>query len=1159
MRRSLPLALFLAALLALPSTRVAADVTTVREPAFGIPHIHGDTDAEVFFEYGRQVARDRLGQIVLLARFGRGTAAELFGQGALGSDIGTRSVAYSSSELNDMFAKLPPETQAAYDAYIAGVNAEINAVLSGPLGAMPVEVGTAVVLGLGDNLFGNKNNISDQVDPGYSPVTQFTRELSVAQAILQTRNFGSSSGFGNEFTNLENLTRLQAKFGPGAGFAIFNDLHFLNDPLSPVSVPDPRTPGFGGPLSASRDAESEALVAHAEPRPRLFAALRLAPARLGRALGAWLFGPARALEAAPPAVADRSIPRLPRYAYAQLMDDLRARAEAREQQMRKMSSWPAMGSYMWAIDGGRSKGGQPWLAGMPQTGVQTPSIMHAVELSSAEGDANRVQAVGMAFIGGPSILIGHTRNTAWTTTTAGLKNTSLVAEVVVSEDTDNVRYLDEGTPTPMARRTERFNILFGAPELRTFFRTHVRLGNGGSRPVAAFIGDADGSARPGSNAVALVTSGGLVPGTFTGGYALLTQGPGAGQIRQILDNDSVVVFVATPFTVSPVADETEFVLVQPGNPIIAVAVDFVFWREETATARAFSLFQRTENVLDARRAVRQIATTHNFNAVDNGDFNGVGSDDGGRGNFGYWSAGFSPKRQGGVDPRLPIDGTGPNPLTVFEGTVTSASADTLTDAAAPFGQNLSALPINFAYDNPGELGAEFILKIVGGAGLGQTRRIASNSADTLTLEEPWGVVPSPGDLYEVMEVIAMPEAINPGEGYTANWNGKASVATTPASGREFRHIFILERLGLEIDADREFSRQLNKDVAGINPEKIGRYLLPRLRDAVDALGDQGDPRVLPTLEALEANSAFPIDERRFIDPVTATEETQEPVFLQEWVDQMADAVFGDELSGTGAFLNGGSRGRRAHVTHVIDFAAGDVVGSLPLSRDYLNGADYRQMMIDAFIAALDDLGGIPAPIARRTRNYVHPFGIAFPSTTRGNRGTYQQIVQVDRAGGECGGSKGEMIFPLGQSGFIPFEGPFDGGPPGANTTTLHPIWADWRHVPMLQGGAGLATNGGDSDGNGILDAWECWHFGRVGVKATSRQNGPGDPDGDRLSNAEEWMAGADPRDSDTDDDGVLDGFDAAPQDRQITTPRVPTVEATSDRGRGDGSGTGKDK
>jgi hypothetical protein len=112
---------------------------------------------------------------------------------------------------------------------------------------------------------------------------------------------------------------------------------------------------------------------------------------------------------------------------------------------------------------------------------------------------------------------------------------------------------------------------------------------------------------------------------------------------------------------------------------------------------------------------------------------------------------------------------------------------------------------------------------------------------------------------------------------------------------------------------------------------------------------------------------------------------------------------------------------------------------------------------------------------------------------------------------------------------------------------------------MLLAGASLAVNSGDGDGNGMLDAWECWHFDRTGVTATSQQNGPGDPDGDRLSNQEEWTAGSDPNDADTDDDGVLDGFDAAPQNRQVTTARVPTVPPTSDRGRGDGSGTGKDK
>ena len=46
---------------------------TVREPAFGLPHIFADTDLELARENGREIAKDRLGQIILLARVGRGT------------------------------------------------------------------------------------------------------------------------------------------------------------------------------------------------------------------------------------------------------------------------------------------------------------------------------------------------------------------------------------------------------------------------------------------------------------------------------------------------------------------------------------------------------------------------------------------------------------------------------------------------------------------------------------------------------------------------------------------------------------------------------------------------------------------------------------------------------------------------------------------------------------------------------------------------------------------------------------------------------------------------------------------------------------------------------------------------------------------------------
>jgi hypothetical protein len=47
---------------------------------------------------------------------------------------------------------------------------------------------------------------------------------------------------------------------------------------------------------------------------------------------------------------------------------------------------------------------------------------------------------------------------------------------------------------------------------------------------------------------------------------------------------------------------------------------------------------------------------------------------------------------------------------------------------------------------------------------------------------------------------------------------------------------------------------------------------------------------------------------------------------------------------------------------------------------------------------------------------------------------------------------------------------------------------------------------GDVDGNGIADDWELAHFNRIGVDAG------GDPDADGLTNFEEWKAGTDPND-----------------------------------------------
>ena len=84
------------------------------------------------------------------------------------------------------------------------------------------------------------------------------------------------------------------------------------------------------------------------------------------------------------------------------------------------------------------------------------------------------------------------------------------------------------------------------------------------------------------------------------------------------------------------------------------------------------------------------------------------------------------------------------------GTVASGSASGLTAAGAPFTSlNLSPEAINFRYQNPTQLGTDYVVRVISGAAAWQSRRIASNTASGLTIEYPWGVVPAPGDTFEV--------------------------------------------------------------------------------------------------------------------------------------------------------------------------------------------------------------------------------------------------------------------------------------------------------------------------------------------------------------------------------------------------------------------------
>ena len=1057
---------------------------TVREPAFGLPHFYAATDVALARENGREIAKDRLGQLILLARVGRGTLSEVFAAldpSTLDDDILARTAQYTSRELNSMFAKLPERDRNILLAYCAGVNDTIEQVYTGAL-PEPVEVNILRMLGFGENLFGNSTDISDQIDPTYrAPADdpehptagfQFTPELAVSIGILEVRNFGLESF--DEPARLAELQSLIARHGDELGAQIWDDLNFLNDPLAPVTVPDPTTPGYGGPLALRALRDPVALASAAT--------------------------------------------RQPRFDYAASVERRRAAAARREQFASRWGAWPKLGSYAWVIAGNRSTTGYPWVGGFPQTGIQTPSIMHFAENRTDEG----IAGVGMEFAGGPFILIGHTDNVAYTTTTALLRTVDTFFESILNENSDRLRYSDEGTPAALVPRIEIFRV--NPVVRRTMWRSHERAGNGGSRPVLDFIGDARGVASGGSSTT--LDAAGAFDSSFAGGHIAIVSGTAAGEIRQIaavVGNDRVEITAAVPWTVAPAAG-SEFIAVRPGKQIIAVATDSALWLEETTAVLGFSLYQRATDILGIKLGARLIPSTHNFVAADNLPFNGIGSASG-NGNIGYWASGFSRIRSDGTDVRLPIDGSQPNPLVVAQGTVESAAATTLTATTAVFsGLNLFPLSVNYRYSNPTDQGREYIVAITGGGGYKQTRRIAGNDAGSLTIEYPWGVIPSAGDSFEVYPIVGMPEAINPFEGYMANWNNKAATADDGNNfGRLWRHIFILERLAAEHAWDRSKQRQLNDDVAGLDGKgDLGRFLLPRIRAAVDGVGNGGNPAVDTVLAQLEAQQAAPDFGRFFNDPVQDSKTAGEVAFMNTLINNLAQDIYGDELSGAVNFPTG-SRAL-SMVQHAIDSAAGDLPGGYQqaFTADYFDGTDWRTVVRDTFAAMAT--AGIPADADRPRSRYRHPLAallpaLEFEATPQGNRGTYEQIVEVSPL------IKGEFIFPLGQSGLI--QGSIaEVTSVDPNFTSLQPIWRDWRFVPMLPLARDIASGGSaDSDGDNVPDAYERWYYGDLS------RAGDADGDGDGVPLSLEYALGIDPTAADTDGDGIRDGFDTAVRDR----------------------------
>ncbi|HYB98371.1 MAG TPA: penicillin acylase family protein [Candidatus Limnocylindrales bacterium] len=222
-------------------------VTVIRDATFGVPHIYGETREATMFAQGYTTAEDRLFLMDILRHVGRARMAEFLGPSPanLHMDMEQLAIApYKEEDLTEQLlairngSPLGPAMEQDLLNYIAGINAYIGEARV-DASKRPAEY-EALQIALED----------------------FVPEDVVAIAALVGGVFGK--GGGGELRNHCGLKRMAAELGSASeARAIFDDLHFIDDPEAPTTSRTP-TPYMHdlGPVDADAhpDVDCDSLV-----------------------------------------------------------------------------------------------------------------------------------------------------------------------------------------------------------------------------------------------------------------------------------------------------------------------------------------------------------------------------------------------------------------------------------------------------------------------------------------------------------------------------------------------------------------------------------------------------------------------------------------------------------------------------------------------------------------------------------------------------------------------------------------------------------------------------------------------------------------------------------------------------------------------------------
>ncbi len=405
----------------------------------GVPHITGETDADLAFGAGWVNIQTRMFLTDVLRHTGAATMAEFVGpteQNIAQDAAQLRVAAYTPKQLDaqiENLAERSPEAArlvGAFDAYIEGMNAQQEELCPASTPTVPLPGGLG---------FGFGEHCPVEYAALQRPPTPYTRADIVSIASLVGGIFGT--GGGGQYTNAIWLQQLQEEFGAEQGREIYDDLRGKNDPESPVTSPVPAPYGGAGGVDPTLPG-----VAMPDLHPKATQLGTGAIVNLDGSLSpppegaAGSHGNGSTTDPKPtPASARRGV------------DPVLEASRIQGTLERAMQGKPFGMSNALLVDADHSATGHPTAVFGPQTGYYAPQLLIEQELRGPHTAARGVSFAGTNFV----VQMGRGVDYAWSATSPYTDITDIVVQKLCNTDgsaptVDSTAYVgDDGSCTPM--------------------------------------------------------------------------------------------------------------------------------------------------------------------------------------------------------------------------------------------------------------------------------------------------------------------------------------------------------------------------------------------------------------------------------------------------------------------------------------------------------------------------------------------------------------------------------------------------------------------------------------------------------------------------------------------------------------------------------------